>query len=52
VGRDTGTQVSRLYDGPFPFDGALNRVDITLSDQAATQSSEDAKEAEIEAQED
>jgi arylsulfatase len=32
VGRDTGTQVSRLYTGPFPFKGALDRVKITLTD--------------------
>jgi arylsulfatase len=32
VGRDTGTQVSRLYTGPFPFKGALDRVVITLTE--------------------
>ena len=32
IGRDTGTQVSKLYDGPFPFDGLLDRVVITLTD--------------------
>jgi len=32
VGRDTGTQVSKLYTGPFPFRGALDRVVITLTD--------------------
>lgn len=32
VGRDTGTQVSRLYQGPFPFKGDLDRVLITLTD--------------------
>jgi arylsulfatase len=32
VGRDTGTQVSKLYTGPFPFTGALDRVVITLTD--------------------
>jgi hypothetical protein len=32
VGRDTGTQVSKLYKGPFPFTGALDRVVITLTD--------------------
>jgi arylsulfatase len=31
VGRDTGTQVSRLYDGPFPFVGALDRVVVRLT---------------------
>jgi len=31
VGRDTGTQVSRLYDGPFPFVGTLDRVIIQLT---------------------
>jgi len=32
VGRDTGTQVSRMYSGPFPFKGTLDRVVITLTD--------------------
>jgi arylsulfatase len=32
IGRDTGTQVSRLYDGTFPFVGSLDRVAITLKD--------------------
>ncbi len=32
IGRDTGTQVSRLYTGPFPFVGALDRVIIELTD--------------------
>ncbi len=32
VGRDTGTQVSKLYTDPFPFQGALDRVVITLSE--------------------
>jgi arylsulfatase len=32
VGRDTGTQVSRLYTGPFPFRGELDRVVIELTD--------------------
>ena len=32
VGRDTGTQVSKLYDDPFPFEGILDRVAITLTD--------------------
>jgi len=32
VGRDTGTQVSKLYEGPFPFKGRLDRVGITLTD--------------------
>jgi arylsulfatase len=32
VGRDTGTQVSRLYEGPFPFKGDIDRVAITLTD--------------------
>jgi arylsulfatase len=31
VGRDTGTQVSRLYGDPFPFQGALDRVVVTLT---------------------
>ena len=32
VGRDTGTQVSKLYTDPFPFKGELDRVVITLTD--------------------
>ena len=32
VGSDTGTQVSKLYTGPFPFKGELDRVIITLDD--------------------
>ena len=32
IGRDTGTQVSKLYEGPFPFVGNLDRVKISLTD--------------------
>ena len=32
IGLDTGTQVSRLYEGPFPFNGELDRVTIQLND--------------------
>ncbi|MFC2170998.1 hypothetical protein ACFLU6_00025 [Acidobacteriota bacterium] len=32
IGRDTGTQVSKLYTDPFPFKGALDRVVITHTD--------------------
>jgi arylsulfatase len=32
IGIDTGTQVSRIYDGPFPFIGELDKVTITLTD--------------------
>ncbi len=32
IGRDTGTQVSRLYEDPFPFVGELDRVTILLTD--------------------
>jgi arylsulfatase len=32
IGRDTGTQVSRLYTGTFQFDGELDRVTIVVSD--------------------
>jgi arylsulfatase len=32
VGRDTGTQVSKFYEGPFPFKGDIDRVTITLTD--------------------
>lgn len=30
--RDTWTQVSKLYTGPFPFRGALDKVVIRLTD--------------------
>ena len=30
VGRDTGTQVSKLYTGPFPFVGKLDNVIIRV----------------------
>lgn len=32
VGRDTGTQVSKLYTGPFPFTGELDKVIFRLTD--------------------
>ncbi len=32
VGRDTGTQVTKLYKDPFPFEGGLEKVVITLTD--------------------
>ncbi len=32
IGMDTGTQVSRLYTDPFPFEGELDRVLIRLTD--------------------
>jgi arylsulfatase len=33
IGRDTGTQVTELYEGsPFIFNGELDKVDITLRD--------------------
>ncbi len=32
VGRDMGTQVSRKYEGPFPFQGELEKVVITLTE--------------------
>ena len=32
VGRDTGTQVSKSYTGPFPYDGPRDRGVITVSD--------------------
>jgi arylsulfatase len=34
VGRDTGTQVSDLYTGVFKFDGNLDRVIFTVSDES------------------
>jgi arylsulfatase len=33
VGRDTGTQVSDLYNGIFKFNGKLDRVIFTVSDE-------------------
>ena len=32
VGRDTGTQVTKFYSGPFVFEGRLDKVVITLTD--------------------
>ena len=32
VGRDMGTQVSKLYNGPFEFTGEMDKVIITLTD--------------------
>jgi arylsulfatase len=32
VGRDTGTQVTKIYKDPFPFEGGLEKVIITLTD--------------------
>ncbi len=32
VGRDTGTQVSRMYTDPFAYDGELDRVTFRISD--------------------
>jgi arylsulfatase len=32
IGLDTGTQVSKLYEDPFPFVGELDRVTIVLTD--------------------
>jgi arylsulfatase len=34
IGRDTGTQVSDLYTGTFIFDGDLDRVIFTVSDES------------------
>ncbi len=33
VGRDTGTHASEMYTGPFEFDGRLDRVIFTVSDE-------------------
>jgi arylsulfatase len=33
VGRDTGTQVSKLYTDPFVYSGTLDRVIFTVSDE-------------------
>jgi len=35
VGLDTGTQVSTMYDDPFPYDGLLDRVIFTVSDESS-----------------
>jgi len=32
VGRDTGTQVSKLYNGPSIYNGKIDRVIVTVSD--------------------
>ena len=32
IGRDTGTQVSKTYKGPFPYTGELDKVVITLTE--------------------
>ena len=32
IGRDTGTQVSQMYDGPFAYSDKLDRVVIRISD--------------------
>jgi arylsulfatase A-like enzyme len=32
TGRDTGTQVTKIYKDPFPFEGGLEKVVITLTD--------------------
>jgi arylsulfatase len=34
VGRDTGTQVSTMYEDPFPYDGALDRVTFRIGEGA------------------
>ena len=34
VGRDTGTQVSTLYDDPFPYNGRLDRVVFRVGEGA------------------
>jgi arylsulfatase len=34
IGRDTGTQVSDLYTGTFIFDGDLDRVIFTVSEES------------------
>jgi len=34
VGLDTGTQVTNMYDDPFPFTGVIDRVIINVSDDA------------------
>ena len=33
IGMDTGTQVSKMYTDPFEFNGTLDRVIITVSDE-------------------
>ena len=33
VGRDTGTQVTDMYSGPYPFTGMIDRVIFNVSDE-------------------
>lgn len=33
IGVDHGSQVSRRYDGPFPFEGTLHRLEVRLVDR-------------------
>ena len=35
VGRDTGTQVSKMYTDPFAYNGELDRMIVTVSDDFA-----------------
>jgi arylsulfatase len=47
VGYDHGSQVSELYDGPSPFEGVLDRIDVQLVSASAPDvaASEDADAA-------
>lgn len=40
IGRDSGTQVSDLYTGIFKFNGELDRVIFTVSDESQVPSRE------------
>ena len=42
VGYDHGSPVSDDYDGPFPFEGQLERVDIQLVSERRNDAAEDA----------
>ena len=35
VGRDTGTQVTTMYDDPYPYTGKIDRVIFNISDDGA-----------------
>ncbi len=43
VGYDHGSRVSNEYDGEFPFEGTLTRVDIQLVSERKAESAESAE---------
>jgi arylsulfatase len=46
VGYDHGSPVSPRYVAPFPFEGTLRRLDVTLARQSATDQDEEDRAAE------